>query len=580
MADTTTVGEIKYKLSIETASYDKGIEDSKKKLEEAKKQADKDFKTMSDGLSKMSKVASRAITAVTAAIGGVAAAAVKNFADYEQLVGGVDTLFKSSSKQLQSYAAVAYKTAQISANEYMETATSFSASLIQSLAGDTEKAADYANTAIIDMADNANKMGTSMEAIQNAYQGFAKQNYTMLDNLKLGYGGTKTEMERLVKDAEKISGLKFDTSSFADQVKAIHIIQENLGITGTSAEEASKTVSGSFNSMRAAWDDFTVALANPDGDVDGALKNLMDTAQEFIDNILPVIGQALDSIFSTLWEKSPILMTIATVLGTLGAAIIAINAALSIYHAIQTAVNAVTLAWKILILGHPIMTLVTVITAIIAALIAFFTQTEAGKAFIQSFGEVIGNVFNTIKEGFQGVWNFVTGLFGNIVNFFRGVLTSVVNIFIGIGQAVGNAVTGAFKSVVNGVLGFVEGFINGPINLLNGFLGVINGAFGWLGVNIGYLPTVSLPRMATGGVVESTRGGQAIIAGEAGEDEWVVPESKFASLLNELEERGAGGDTYNINVDGVFATSASERRKVADQIVEAINQNNRRRFLA
>ena len=200
---------------------------------------------------------------VGAAMGAVAvaagAAAVKlgkeviaAYADYEQLVGGVDTLFKDSSQQLQTYAANAYKTAGLSANDYMETVTGFSASLIQSLGGDTEKAVKYADMAITDMSDNANKMGTDMSSIQNAYQGFAKQNYTMLDNLKLGYGGTKQEMERLLADAEKISGVKYDISSYADVVEAIHVMQESMDIAGTTAKEAEATISGSVNALKSA----------------------------------------------------------------------------------------------------------------------------------------------------------------------------------------------------------------------------------------------------------------------------------------------------------------------------------------
>ena len=188
-----------------------------------------------------------ALGAVAVAAGAAAVKLGKEviaaYADYEQLVGGVDTLFKDSSQEIQRYAANAYKTAGLSANEYMETVTGFSASLIQSLGGDTEKAAKYADMAITDMSDNANKMGTDMSSIQNAYQGFAKQNYTMLDNLKLGYGGTKQEMERLLADAEKISGVKYDISSYADVVEAIHVMQESMDIAGTTAKEAEATIS-------------------------------------------------------------------------------------------------------------------------------------------------------------------------------------------------------------------------------------------------------------------------------------------------------------------------------------------------
>ena len=182
---------------------------------------------------------------LTAVVGG----SLRSGADMEQNIGGVETLFKDSSDVVKANADKAFKTAGLSANSYMETVTGFSASLLQSLGGDTAKAADMADMAIIDMADNANKMGTSMESIQNAYSGFAKQNYTMLDNLKLGYGGTKEEMQRLLSDAQKISGVNYDISNLADVYNAIHVIQENLDITGTTAKEASETFSGSFVSV-------------------------------------------------------------------------------------------------------------------------------------------------------------------------------------------------------------------------------------------------------------------------------------------------------------------------------------------
>lgn len=201
--------------------------------------------------SKLGSVLKGVGVAMGAVVTAAAATAVKlgkevvnAYADYEQLVGGVDTLFKGSSQKLQSYASNAYKTAGLSANDYMETVTGFSASLIQSLGGDTDKSVKYADMAITDMADNANKMGTDMSLIQNAYQGFAKQNYTMLDNLKLGYGGTKEEMQRLLSDAEKISGVKYDISSYADVVDAIHVMQESMDIAGTTAKEAEGTISG------------------------------------------------------------------------------------------------------------------------------------------------------------------------------------------------------------------------------------------------------------------------------------------------------------------------------------------------
>jgi phage-related protein len=262
-------------------------------------EVDKTSKNVSSKIGGIAKSVAAGIGVATAAaataVAGLTKSAIDSFADYEQLVGGVDTLFKENSKQVQEYADQAYKTAGLSANKYMEQVTSFSASLLQSVGGDTKKAAESANQAIIDMADNANKMGTSMEAIQNAYQGFAKQNYTMLDNLKLGYGGTKTEMERLLADATKISGIKYDISNLNDVYSAIHVIQTELGITGTTAKEASTTISGSAQSMKSAFQNFLTSLAKGDG-IEETFNELLESAMTFGENLLPVIETAITSI--------------------------------------------------------------------------------------------------------------------------------------------------------------------------------------------------------------------------------------------------------------------------------------------
>ena len=231
--------------------------------------------------------------------------ALDSYANYEQLTGGVETLFGESAKIVEGYANDAYKTAGLSANEYMETVTSFSASMLQSLGGDTKKSAEYSNQAIIDMSDNANKTGTSMEMIQNAYQGFAKQNYTMLDNLKLGYGGTKGEMERLIADANKVkeaNGEMADLSidSFADVTEAIHIIQTEMGITGTTSKEASTTIQGSIKSMKSAYENLLTGLANGNADMGKLVQNLVDSVLTSMQNILPAINQIVTSVTDVL----------------------------------------------------------------------------------------------------------------------------------------------------------------------------------------------------------------------------------------------------------------------------------------
>lgn len=249
-------------------------------------------------------------TAATVAVTGIAKSAVSAFADWEQLYGGIETLFKDSVGTVDKYAQAAYKTSGMAANDYMDLITSFSASLLQSLNNDTVKAANYADQAIIDMSDNANKMGTDIQRITDAYQGFAKQNYTMLDNLKLGYGGTKTEMQRLLKDATKLSGIKFNIDSFADITQAIHIIQENMGITGTTAKEAESTISGSLNQVKASWKNL---LAYFGGGTTMQWEDIFpaftESVKTFAKNIEPVIYNVFTNIVGLFEQLAPMLIS-------------------------------------------------------------------------------------------------------------------------------------------------------------------------------------------------------------------------------------------------------------------------------
>ncbi|MGV9031672.1 phage tail protein [Lactococcus lactis] len=264
------------------------------------------------------KAGTAAAIAGTAAVGvaavGIGKQVLASYADYEQLVGGVDTLFGNASKTVQGFADNAYKTAGLSANAYMETVTGFSASMVASLKGDTAKAADYSNQAVVDMADNANKMGSNIGDIQNAYQGFAKQNYTMLDNLKLGYGGTQEEMKRLLSDAEKFSGQKYDISSFADVTQAIHVVQTQMGITGTTAKEAASTISGSIDSTKAAYENLITGLGSSNANIKQLVDNLMGSLTNVINNITPIIGNLITALPPVI---TGLLSSIAKLLPTL-----------------------------------------------------------------------------------------------------------------------------------------------------------------------------------------------------------------------------------------------------------------------
>ena len=257
---------------------------------------------LSAGAVALGNILSDVITSVASSAGEELSKAFWNYADYEQLVGGVDTLFKGASQTVQENAKEAFKTAGLSANEYMENVTSFSASLISSLGGDTAKAAEVADKAIVDMSDNANKMGSDMESITTAYQGFAKQNYTMLDNLKLGYGGTKSEMERLLKDASELAGVQFNIDSYADVIEAIHVIQESMDITGTTMKEGSTTISGSINQLKGAWNNFLTAVG--DGgqtmDLSKVTDDLIESLGAVASNIVPAIQRIGGTIATEL----------------------------------------------------------------------------------------------------------------------------------------------------------------------------------------------------------------------------------------------------------------------------------------
>ena len=318
-----------------------GADDASKDLAEVGEQADETGRKF-EGLKNVATTALKGLGIALAAAGAgaiaIGKAAIENYADYEQLVGGVETLFGAGGQSLEEYAksvgmtvdeargkyndlmvaqdyvlkdaADAYKTAGMSANEYMETVTSFSASLISSLDGDTVAAAEAANRAITDMSDNANKMGTDIGSIQNAYQGFAKQNYTMLDNLKLGYGGTKEEMQRLLEDAEKLSGVEYDMSNLADVYEAIHVVQTEMGITGTTAKEASETISGSTAAMKAAWQNLLTGMADDNADFEGLISNFVDSVVTVAKNLIPriktVISGLSDLVNGLIQETLPL----------------------------------------------------------------------------------------------------------------------------------------------------------------------------------------------------------------------------------------------------------------------------------
>ena len=345
---------------------------------------------------------------------------IAGFAEFEQLVGGVETLFKESSGTVQDYANNAYKTAGLSANEYMSTVTSFSASLLQSLNGDTAKSAEVADMAIIDMADNANKMGTSMESIQTAYQGFAKQNYTMLDNLKLGYGGTKSEMERLLKDATAISGVEYDINSLADVYNAIHVIQGELGITGTTAKEASETISGSISAMKSSWQNLLTGMADENADFDALINNFVDSILTVGDNLMPRIQQVIQGM------------------GELVSGLIS--------KLLPEIINAIP----------PLLesTLPTLI--------------EAVEKAIQSIVAVLPQITQAISDLLPQILNSIVGMLPSIID-------AGVQIILSLAQGIANSLPTLIPAVVSAIITIVENLINNIDQIVDTGIALIMG---------------------------------------------------------------------------------------------------------
>lgn len=426
--------------------------------------------------------------AAATAVGALVAKSVSAFADYEQLVGGVETLFKGSAGIVQQYANNAFKTAGLSANAYMETVTGFSASLLQSVGGDTEKAAHFADMAISDMADNANKMGTGMESIQNAYQGFAKQNYTMLDNLKLGYGGTKEEMQRLLSDAEKLTGKKFDLSSYSDLVQAIHAVQENMDITGTTAKEAEFTISGSAASMKAAWGNMLVSLTTGGEDFDVAIDNLVSTAKTFGSNIIPAVSRALGGVGKLIENLAPM---IANEIPTLVSSLLPqlINAGTSIVENLVTGIESnldaltsgasqalttfvtgiVKLLPRVLTAGIDI--LMRLAQGIIAELPQMLdTAAQAIASFLNGVTQRLPDI---IQMALQLVQTVVQGLINNLPMIIQAGITLIVSLLQGIINMLPALIQAALQlimALVQGLIANLPLIINAAVQLITSLI--------------------------------------------------------------------------------------------------------------
>lgn len=414
------------------------------------------------------------IKALASGIKSLISSAVEGYGEYEQLVGGVETLFGSSANTVIKNAENAYKTAGLSANAYMETVTSFSASLLQSMGNDTEAAAKKADQALTDMSDNANKMGTDMQSIQNAYQGFAKQNYTMLDNLKLGYGGTKEEMARLIEDAAKLKGLYgAEAALYANKgvngdlsiiIDAIHTVQTEIGITGTTALEASTTVEGSINSMKAAYQNFVTGLGDQNADIGALTEELIQTAGTVAKNVLPVIESVVKNIAETVREQGPDMITRFVAYATE-----------KMPEVLKLGVQLIVSLVKGLAQNLPELLRGTL--ALVDAIISAFLDSlpdiiEVGKDIVRGLWEGIKLMASWIGEK-------ISGFVGGLVDGVKGVLGihSPSRVFAGIGQNMALGLGQGFEKQMQSVTAGIQDAIPTPTvdTVYNAAAGMVNG---------------------------------------------------------------------------------------------------------
>lgn len=495
-----TLFELVASLKLDDSEYEKGLTDSEKKAFHAGQKIGDGLKTLGGGAvgavkaigtvgSAALKVGTTAVKGISMAVGATSAAltpivkqAVSAYGEQQQLVGGMETLYKDSASTMIQYANEAYKTAGMSANEYMRTATESSAAMINALGGDTAKAAEKTNMAIIDMSDNANKMGTDIQSLQNAYRGFSRGNFTMLDNLSLGFSGTKDGMQSLLDKAQELSGVKYDISSYADIVDAIHVVQTEMGITGTTSAEAADTISGSVGSMKAAWENLMAGLGSGQ-DIAPLIDNLVKSVEGAVKNLLPVVEKALNGVVSLISKLAPVIAEklpplINELLPTLISAATSLITTLAqslptlIPALLPPLIEGVTAIFIAIAQNLPqivtalVEQLPTIISAIVQAIVALAPALlQAGVALFQSlwagfsnaFPEASGNISNFIDR-IKEAWDGLKQAFSAIVEYLRPIFEAI------------SGYLSAFWELVSTIVGLISDFIRGKFEENSAFI--------------------------------------------------------------------------------------------------------------
>lgn len=500
-------------------------------IDESSSKAEKLSGKIGKGLATAAKLGAAAIVAAATAVGALTKKSLEEYAEYEQLVGGVETLFKDSADVVKQYANNAYKTAGLSANDYMETVTSFSAALLQSLGGDTEAAAKQADLAITDMADNANKMGTAMGDIQNAYQGFAKQNYTMLDNLKLGYGGTKEEMQRLIDDANALNAAQgnltnYSIDSYADIVSAIHDVQTEMGITGTTAKEASTTIQGSLSAMKSAWTNLLTGIGDDSQDLDKLINNFVDSTGTAAENILPRLGKIITGIGSLAERLAPVVAAaipglVTTVLPEL------VQSGISMVGAILQ--GLVQMLPQIIQYGvDMVITLIESISSDPESLV---------ETAITLVVTIVSGLIDALPKLIAAAAELVTGLLRALISNAPNLLAAGLKLVGKIAEGIANSLGEIVKAGAKVVDSIIDGIAGAWKKLTGWFKGLWDGLFGGLSANVSVNGSA---KGAVAGVNGSHASGLDYVPfdgyiAELHKGEMVVPKREAQTLRNSEE---------------------------------------------
>lgn len=593
------IGEVEYLVKLNTKDLKSGVTDAKASISSIGDGASESEGKMS-ALATAGKVGlgvlAGAATSAATAIVGIGKAALSSYADFEQFSGGAELIFGDEIGKNLAEQSMQFANIGLNANEYLSTMNKLGPAMINAT-GDQQKAVDILNQSLTDQRDIITATGADADMVSRAFEGLARNNFTMLDNLQLGIKPTQEGMIELINSTgvagKQIKSL--DEVSLDQMYDAIHKTVEEFNIAGNAARESSQTISGSIDAVKASWENVLTSLASGDNEaISGAINTLVENLGNAFRNISAILPAIVEGIVQLIQELVPVILEQLPILlqqllpGILQATISLVQAIVQALPQIMSTLMAIVIE-LVKILTAPenlqmilqaglqlllslveaipqvITELAEALPAIIDNLIAFLTDPKTIEmlikasvqlflALVQAVPQILGALFSAFGQLFSNLWNRLKSTFQSFAGNF--------------GQALGQM----FKNAINGVLSFIENFINQPINAINGLIGVINNV---PGVNLGYLNRIYLGRMETGGIVPSTAGGRLILAGEGGEDEWVVPESKMASMIEQL---GGARGNITINVEGIYATSESQKREVALDIWNKIQEVDRSRM--